>query len=270
MNSALYVGRVMHQRLRPRRHRLAYRVYQLLVDVDELPELHRRLRCFSLNRFNLFSLHARDYGDGSGAPLRAQAEARLREAGLPTGGRIELLTMPRLLGHGFNPLNVWFCHAPGHEDGGGSVLQALIFEVNNTFGQRHSYLMPVPEDVTGPIELACDKQLYVSPFNDMDQHYRFRVVPPESDDGASVSVGVSVHTAQGEQVLQACFNGRRRTIGDAALLRVFLSHPLLTLKVVAAIYWEALRLWLKRVPLQARPAAPAQDLTIVPISGDRP
>lgn len=251
--SALYVGQVMHQRLRPRRHRLSYRSYQLLLDVDELPELARRLRCFSLDRFNLFSLHARDYGDGSGRALRVQVEERLRQAGLPVGGAIRLLTMPRLLGHGFNPISVWFCHAP---DGG--ALQALIYEVNNTFGQRHSYLIPVTDAAAPIIDQGCDKQLYVSPFNGMDMRYRFRVAPP----AAAVSVGVSVHDAQGA-VLNARLDGQRRALSDAALLRVFFSHPLLTLKVVGAIHWEALRLWLKRVPLFDRPAAPARDLTIV-------
>ncbi|QPF74508.1 DUF1365 domain-containing protein [Roseateles sp. DAIF2] len=251
--SALYVGRVMHQRLRPRRHRLIYRTYHLLLDIDELPGLDARLRCFSLGRFNLFGLHAGDYGDGSGRDLRAQIDAQLREAGLPAGGAIRLLTMPRLLGHGFNPLSVWFCHAPG-----GEALQALIYEVNNTFGQRHRYLIPVRDGGAALIDQGCDKRLYVSPFNGMALHYRFRVAPP----GESVSIGVSLHDADG-LLLNTRLDGRRRPLDDAALLRVFFSHPLLTLKVVTAIHWEALRLWLKRVPLQARPSAPARDLTII-------
>jgi len=253
--SALYVGRVMHQRLRPRRHRLAYRVYSVLVDIDELPQLNARLRLFSVDRFNLFSFHAADYGDGSGRDLRAQVEARLREAGLPTGGAIRLLTMPRLLGHVFNPLSVWFCHAPGGE------LQAMVYEVNNTFGQRHSYLIPVADAAAPVIDQRCDKQMYVSPFNGMDLRYRFRIAAP----GESVSIGVSVHDADGA-VLNARQDGRRTALSDLALLRVFLTHPLLTLKVVAAIHWQALRLWIKRVPLHPRPAAPERDITIVSTS----
>jgi len=252
--SGLYVGRVMHQRIRPRRHRLAYRVYSLLIDIDELPSLDRRLRLFSVGRFNLFGFDSRDYGDGSGADLRGQIEARLREAQLPPGGRILLLAMPRLLGHVFNPLSVWFCYAPGPD----GSLQAIVYEVSNTFGQRHSYLIPVSDPAAPIVDQQCDKQLYVSPFNGMAQRYRFRVAPP----GEAVCVGISVHDDDGA-VLNARLDGRRQPLNDAALLRVFFTHPLLTLKVVAAIRWEALRLWLKRVPLQPRPSAPSRAVTIV-------
>lgn len=253
IHSALYVGEVMHQRLRPRRHHLRYRLYNVLIDIDELPRLQQRLRLLSVDRFNLFSFHARDHGDGSGAPLRPQIDARLRAAGLPTGGAIRLLTLPRLLGHVFNPISVWFCHAP---DG---ALAALIYEVNNTFGQRHSYLIPVADPHAATIEQGIHKRLHVSPFNGMDMTYRFRVVPPAE----AVSIGVNVHDAEGA-LLVARQDGRRRELSDAALLRVFLSHPLLTLKVVVAIHWEALRLWLKRVPVHTLPPAPEQDITVAP------
>lgn len=254
--SALYVGAVMHQRLRPRRHRLRYRLFHLLIDIDELPHLPQRLRLFSVDRFNLFSFHARDHGDGSGGALRPQIEARLRAAGLPTGGAIRLLTLPRLLGHVFNPLSVWFCHAP---DG---ALSALIYEVNNTFGQRHSYLIAVDDPRAARIEQRVDKRLHVSPFNGMDMDYHFRVAPPAE----AVSIGVNVHDGDGALLLTR-LDGRRRALSDAALLRVFFTHPLLTLKVVAAIHWEALRLWLKRVPVHRLPPAPDQDITLVPPDG---
>lgn len=256
----LYVGRVMHQRLRPRRHRLSYRVYSLLLDIDELPRLDARLRWFSVGRFNLFSFHPADHGDGSGTDLRAQLEARLRQAGLPPGGALRLLAMPRVLGHVFNPLGVWFCHAPGS-----GALQAIVYEVHNTFGERHAYLVPVTGDAGPVVDQRCDKRMHVSPFNGMDQQYRFRIRPP----GEAVSIGVSVHDALGP-VLNARLDGRRRPLDDASLLRVFLGHPLLTLKVVAAIHWEALRLWLKGVPLHPRPAAPPPSFTIVDPTSERP
>ena len=157
--SALYVGTVMHQRLRPARHRLRYRMFSLLLDLDELSALARRLRWFSLNRFNVFSLHERDYGDvrsaADGAGLRACVERQLRAAGLPAGGAIRLLTMPRILGYAFNPLSVYFC------DDADGALQALIYEVNNTFGERHSYLIEVDagERDGGAIVQRCAKRV---------------------------------------------------------------------------------------------------------------
>jgi DUF1365 family protein len=256
--SALYVGQVMHQRLRPRRHRLDYRLFSLLVDLDQLPELHRRLRLFSLNRFNLFSLHESDYGAGDGRSLRAQVDQQLCAAGLQAGGPIRLLSMPRILGHVFNPLSVYFCHRP---DG---PLQAILYEVNNTFGQRHGYLIAVDPDSGEPgalVAQACDKQFHVSPFLGLDLRYAFRVEPPQPD-RPGLSIGVSASDAQGV-LLHARFDARRRALDDAGLARVFVSHPLLTLKVVAAIHWEALRLWIKGVAIHRLPAAPACPVTII-------
>jgi len=254
--SALYVGRVMHQRLRPRRHRLAYRIFALLVDLDELPALARRLRLFSLNRFNLFSLHERDYGAGDGG-LRAHVERQLRAAGMPTGGTIRLLTMPRILGYAFNPISVYFCADASGE------LCALLYEVNSTFGERHSYLIEVDAAERGApvLNQRCAKRLHVSPFLPMEMRYEFRVAPPHAD-RAGFSLGVSAHDARGA-LLNARLDATRRPLGDAALLRVFLTHPLLTMKVIAAIHWEALRLWLKGVRLQPRPAPQPQDVSVI-------
>lgn len=254
--SALYSGRVSHQRLRPLRHRLSYRVFSLLLDVDQLPALARRLRLFSLNRFNLFSLHERDYGDGVSC-LRDHVDGQLRAAGLPTGGAIRLLTMPRILGYAFNPLNVYFCHAPDGE------LGAILYEVNNTFGQRHGYLIEVQGAGRrgGPIEQRCAKQLHVSPFLALDMHYEFRVAAPDLH-APRLSIGIAAHDARGP-VLQARLEASRQPLGDGALARTLFSHPLLTLKVMGAIHWQALRLFAKGVRLLPRPAPPACRTTII-------
>ncbi|KTT15792.1 DUF1365 domain-containing protein [Pseudacidovorax intermedius] len=254
---ALYSGRVMHQRMRPRRHRLAYRVYSLLLDIDRVEALSQRSRLFSLGRFNLFSLRWCDYGAGDAEGPRAHVEAQLIAAGLPVGGRIRLLTMPRILGYAFNPLSVYFCDAPG----GG--LRAILYEVNNTFGQRHSYLLPVEPGTGERVEQRCDKALYVSPFMGLDMHYRFRIRPPAADAPAHspLSVGVDAVDAQGP-LLVARLDATARPLDDRALLAAFVSHPLLTLKVIGAIHWEALRLWLKGVGLVPRPAPPGHAVSI--------
>lgn len=253
--SRLYRGRVMHQRLRPLRHRLRYRVFSLLLDLDELPALHARLRLFSLDRFNLFSIHQSDHGAGAPGGLRAHVERQLAGAGLAAGGTIRMLTMPRLLGHVFNPLTVYFCHAPA------GPLQAILYEVNSTFGERHSYLLPVPPGPPdGLVRQACAKRLHVSPFLPMELHYRFRVRPP-GDGSEPLAVGVDAHDAQGP-LLVARFDARARPLTDGALLAAWLAHPLLTLKVVAAIHWEALRLWLKGAPLHRQPAPPSEAVSL--------
>jgi hypothetical protein len=256
-HSALYTGTVMHQRLRPARHRLRYRMFSLLVDLDELAPLAQRLSLFSLNRFNLFSLHERDYGAGDGRGLRVHVERQLLAASLRTGGAIRLLSMPRILGYAFNPLSVYFCH---HPEGG---LQAILYEVNNTFGERHSYLVAVDESQRDGAQVTqrCAKQLHVSPFLAMEMAYGFFVEPPAIDK-SGLRIRVTAEDAEGV-VLTASFDARQQALSDAALARVFLSHPLLTLKVMAAIHWEALRLWFKGVRPHRHLPAPTQAVTIV-------
>ena len=251
--SGLYVGVVTHQRRRPRKHALKYRVFMLLLDLDEVEGLTRRLRLLTRGRFGLASFRTEDHGDRSGRPLRAQVEAELVEAGLPTGGPIRLLTMPRVLGHGFNPLSVIFCHAPG------GALQAIWYEVSNTFGDRHVYLLPV-EGPGRPVRQTTDKRLYVSPFMDMGLTYRFSIVPPEGCEGEQVGLNISVDDDEGP-MLTAAFTGRRRPLTDGQLLRAWITHPLLTLKVVAGIHWEALFIFLKGVGFRHRPPPPDQFVT---------
>jgi len=251
-NSALYVGQVTHRRLRPRKHALSYRTFALLLDLDELPDLAARLRLLSHNSFNLFSFYDRDYGWGA-APLREQIEGHARRVGIDLdGGPIRLLTMPRILGYAFNPISLYFCHGRNGE------LLAILYEVNNTFGQRHSYFIPVEATAAGPIRQSCAKQFYVSPFMAMDMVYEFTVTPPAE----KVSIAIVERDRQGV-VLTATQSQDRVALTDAALARVFFSHPLLTLKVVVGIHLEALVLWIKGMRLQIRPPPPDQPVTHV-------
>jgi len=241
--SSLYVGTVSHRRLRPRDHEFRYRAFWLFIDLDELPSLATRLALFSHNKGNLFSLHDVDHGDGSATPLRIQVEQHLTEAGIVlAGGSIELLCMPRTLGYSFNPLSVYFCHR------GDASLAALVYEVHNTFGERHCYVLPAGAE-SDPLRQHYGKRFFVSPFMDMDMRYDFNVMAPAERIGIAIRV-----SAADEAVMHASLTGVRRDLTDRALLRMFLTIPAIPLKVSAAIYWEALRLWLKGLRLRGRPA----------------
>jgi DUF1365 family protein len=249
--SALYAGAVSHHRLRPRDHRLAYRLWSMLIDLDELDALDRSLRLFSLGRFNLFAFFPGDRGDRSGRDLKGQVEQAMRRAGVtPDGGPIRLLTMPRLLGYAFNPLSIFFCHRRDGE------VAAILWEVDNTFGERHGYLLPVETVEDGLIVQTCDKAFHVSPFMDMNLSYAFRVRPP----GERFSLSIDVSDAEG-LMMTARQNARREPLTDRALLRLFFAFPFVTARVILGIHWEALKLWAKGVRLRPRPPPPAEAIS---------
>jgi len=246
----------MHSRLQPVRHRFEYRVFSLLIDLEELPILARRLRTLSHNRFNLMSLYGRDHGDARpGEGMRAWAVRTLLAAGLEApGGRIELLCFPRILGYVFNPLSLWLCRGPDDR------IEAVIYEVHNTFGGRHAYALPVAAGQNdGAIAQRCSKEFYVSPFIAMDVKYSFRLKPP----GDTVSLLIRERGAAGE-ILRATLSGRRRPLTDRELLRAFAAHPLMTVKVIAAIHWQALRLWKKGAGHHAKPGKPGSGAAPAP------
>jgi DUF1365 family protein len=244
VKSALYSGGVWHERHGSKGHKLRYRLTMLALDLDEIDALDRKLKFFSHNRGGLYALLDRDYAAQTHEALKPQIEARLRKAGLaPDGGAITLLTMPRLLGYAFNPLSVFFCQRRD-----GSML-ALLYEVRNTFGERHSYLLPVARG-SALIRQACAKDFFVSPFLPMDLGYEFFVRPPAE------SVGVSMKVKRGNTlVLTAQFVGKREDISDAALMRAFVRDPLMTFKAIAGIHWEALKMTLKGIPFLGRSKA---------------
>ena len=257
--SALYPGRVWHKRFKPKVHTLRYGILMMLLDLDELEELDRSYRWFSRGRFNLLSFRDGDHGDGSDTPLKTQIEAHLRAAGImAAGGRVTVLCMPRILGKAFNPLTIYFCRDTAEQ------LVAIVYEVNNTFGQRHSYLMPVTTAPGEAVAQSCDKRFYVSPFMDMDLTYRFKIRPMENGaPGEPLSVNIDVEDLEGV-MLTAAFAGNRAEITDAALLSAALAQPLQLLKVVGGIYWEALKIWMKGVKLRNRPPAPSEPVSFNP------
>jgi DUF1365 family protein len=250
-SAALYFGKVMHARLKPMGHRFSYRVMSLLIDLDRLDEAGRLSPLFAVNRAALYSFHETDHGARDGTSLRAYVQARATEHGIDlAGGRILLLCYPRLLGYTFNPLSVYFCY---RADGS---LALLIYEVRNTFGEIHSYVLPVRAGETSAagVRQQQDKLFYVSPFVDMAMRYRFRIAPP----GDQVRLRI-LETDREGPLLAATFIGRHRALTTRALLRAFVALPLMTVKIVAAIHWEALRLWLKGAKLVPRSnTAPAK------------
>jgi DUF1365 family protein len=241
MQSAIYTGVVRHKRFTPRVHAFRYRVFALLLDLDELPDLNSRLKMFGWNRLGVFSFQDRDHGDGR--PLRDWLDGLLAGAGITADGTRRVLCYPRILGYVFNPISVWFCH-----DRHGA-LKAMIYEVHNTYEERHCYVLPVTEG--GAVAHDCAKVFYVSPFLSKDCRYRFQIVPPAE------KVALVIHEEEaGLPVLDASFTGKHRAISDGALLAMLLAYPLMTLKVVVAIHFEAVRLMLKGVP--CHPHSPAR------------
>lgn len=205
----------------------------MLLDLDELPRLDRALKLFGWNRPGLFSFQDRDHGDGR--PLRAWLDDLLDKAGLTADGPRRVLCYPRILGYVFNPLSVWFCH------GADGALKAVIYEVHNTYGERHCYVLAA-EDATDAQSQHCAKDFYVSPFLSRDCRYHFRIQPP----GGKVAIAIEEEEA-GEPVLNASFAGARRPLSDRTLAAMLFAYPLMTVKVIAAIHYEAVRLMLKGV-----------------------
>jgi len=251
--SAIYAGHVLHVRHRPKQHKLRYSVFSLLVDLDELPLLDRSLRLFAHNRKAVYSVHDEDHGEGTVGGLRDWVEHQLAAAGVGGQGiKIRMLCYPRILGYVFNPLTVYFCYRDTGD------LTAVLYEVSNTFKERHTYVIPVTTD--GKIlRHQCAKEMYVSPFIPMNCQYSFRILPPSED----VVINIGETDVDGP-LLFAGFSGQRRDLSDASLVHMLATFPLMTLKVMGGIHWEALRLWLKGTPVyRHKPAAKRVTTTIV-------
>lgn len=245
--ACLYDGLVMHQRMKPFLHRFSYRVWALLADIDRLDEISRSSRLFSHNRFNLFSLYDRDHGAGNQTTLRAHIDRLLAEAGKAPPARVVLLCYPRVLGYTFNPIAVYYCL--DHE----SKLCAMIYEVRNTFGDRHTYVAPVAgnESSVAGVRQERDKLFYVSPFLGFGLTYRFRCNAP----GEALRFRI-LEVDQEGPVLAASFSAKRLELTSRTLMSLSLIVPLLGVKVMASIHWEAAKLWLKGARLVKRPKAP--------------
>lgn len=244
--SRLFDLTITHMRTRPRRHKFTYKMPYFLLDLAQPP----KLRFFSCERWNLASFHQKDHGDG-GTNLPGWVATQLQNASIEGGAaRIMLLTMPRFFGFGFNPLSLFFCYNSEGE------LRAVIYEVNNTFGQRHSYLCPVKPGDQSLLQQGAEKIFYVSPFMEMAQRYHFTLCPP----GNSVSLYIKVEDKMGV-ILHATMAGKAKPFTDLAVLKMVFLQPWLGVKIITAIYWQAFKLWRKGLGLVPRPAPPRQEVS---------
>jgi cyclopropane-fatty-acyl-phospholipid synthase len=246
VRSALYEGTLLHARTAPARNVFRYPVCFYGLDLDELPELDRRLALFGYNRPNVLSFRDGDHLGDPDRPVKENVAAFLAERGitLGPGGRIVLLTNLRLLGYVFNPVSYFYCYSAGGE------LAAIVAEVGNTFGERQPYLLTSENQVAGGARRVYehDKLMHVSPFFGMDQTYRFSFTEP----GERVHAGVGIIEG-GERPFWAELSGRRRPLTNATLLRALARYPLMSQRVIGLIHWQAVKLALKRVPFHHKP-----------------
>lgn len=249
LNSCLYECTVMHHRLSPKKHHFRYRIFMLALDLDEIDQLDRRLFGFSRNRWNLYTFRDRDHLTLPGlehATVRDNLHAWLEEQGvkLPTDSRIQLITLPRVLGHIFNPVSFYFCL-----DSAGAPLCAVV-EVGNTFREMKPYLLrePVAKET---FRLVTPKHFYVSPFSDLDLCFDFKLRLP----GDLLDIHIDDRKGE-ERVLLSALTGRRAALTSLRLWWFALKYPLITLKVIALIHWHALLLWMRRLPFHRKAAEP--------------
>jgi len=247
----LFLGNVMHHRLRPAVNAFVYPVFYIQLPLRDLAAANCLF--FSIDRSNLFSFQQKDHGPRDGSPLLPWITARLRERSLPDDGEIILQTFPRLFGYVFNPVSFWFCH-----DRAGALI-AVLAEVNNTFGGTHAYLLHNPggAPLRDGQELRADKLFHVSPFNEIVGGYRFRF---HLDRPAQLA-RIDYDDADGE-LLRTAIAGKPRAWSATALFGAFLRMPLMTAGVIFRIHWQALKLWLKGVPFRgARVPQPLREST---------
>lgn len=249
--AALFPSTVMHSRRFPVRYRFSYRIFSFLIDVDRVGEItHNPL--VSFNRFNIFSLYQRDHGTRDGTAWRPWVERVLHDNGITTlPARIQLLCMPRILGYGFNPLSLWFCYAANND------LLAVVCEVRNTFGEHHHYLLHQHGIALAPLVMGSKpKVFHVSPFVGMQARYEFFIHPPGD------KLNILIHEYENnELMLIASQQGVAQAFTTANLLRQFARVPFVSLKVMALIHWQALKIWLKGGKFHRKPAPPLEETT---------
>ncbi len=247
----LHTGVVSHRRHVAPFYHFRYRIWMVSLDVDRVEQLG--LRLFRQNRPGIVSLRERDHGARDGSPLRAWVERHLQRAELAAYSHtIRVMLIPRVLGYAFNPISLYFCYNESGE------LGAVLHQVKNTFGDQQPYVLPVAADAL-PIRQSCSKRMHVSPFFDMHGGYRFSFTRPQFVAGEGFALSIRYGTRDSLR-LTAHMRLQARELTDRALLRQLLVMPFMPMKVIAAIHWEALKIWLRgaryhKVPLHSEEPA---------------
>jgi DUF1365 family protein len=236
INSCIYTGTVIHKRFKPKEHFFKYKVFSLLLDLSELETLSNKIRFFSLNRFNLISFQEKDHGLRDGSSLTEWVKKNLEQNNINSENiKIKLLCYPRILGYVFNPLSIFFVYNNQEQ------LVSILYEVKNTFGEQHTYVFRVDNN-NNLIQNNCSKKFHVSPFIEMDCQYFFKILKP----GNKLSVIIDQYDKDGK-ILFASQDGDRNELNSAQLIKSYLKHPLMTLKIISAIHFEAFKLWTKGI-----------------------
>jgi DUF1365 family protein len=251
LNNALAVASVAHARQLPVRHAFRYHVYYLCVALNDIPRM--ALSLLSLERFNLFGFYASDHGARDGSSLEVWIKRLLNEWRVPEAdGQVILFTLPRVLGYVFNPVSFWFCLDKA------GALRAVVSEVSNTFGEHHAYISFHDDrrPIRGDDWLRAEKVFHVSPFMDVDGHYLFRF----SYDETKLGVWINHHNQNGLMLVTSVV-GKRMPLTSSSLLKCFLRYPFVTLKIIALIHGEAVKLLLKGLRYRPKPAPPTTEVS---------
>ena len=237
-NSCIYVGSVIHKRFKPKKHFFKYSVFSLFLDLDEINELDQQIPFFSYNKFNILSFFDKDHGYRDGSSIKDWLIHVLQKKNISTINiKIKILCYPRIFGYVFNPLSIFFIY-----DADSNPI-AILYEVKNTFGEQHTYVFKI--DIKNKQILNnCKKKFYVSPFMDLESKYFFKVLIPNE----RLSVIIDQRDKEGK-LLFASQDGERVKLSSKNLLKSYLKHPLMTLKIISAIHYEALKLWIKGIKL---------------------
>ena len=236
MTSSIYNGTVIHKRFKPKTHFFEYSVFSLLIDLSELNKLDKQIKFFSFNKFNLVSFFEKDHGSRDGKPLIEWVKKNLDANNIYSKDiKIKLLCYPRIFGYVFNPLSVFFIYDTEER------LISILYEVKNTFGEQHTYIFKVEDDVKF-FQHNCLKKLHVSPFIEMNCNYFFKILKP----GEKISVIINQYQ-ENEKILYASQDGKRVDFNSKELLKSYLKHPLMTFKIISAIHYEAFKLWTKGI-----------------------